>query len=98
MNQPIQTGYRGGVTSFEEIKRQIAERWSSAEAERYDPKTNCMSYRRWREAGYFVLPNQKALSTTVILERRNEQGVISKYPKRISLFYHLQVSPLGVNS
>lgn len=91
----IHTNYAGSIANYESIKKQIAERWSDKEAELYDPKTNCASYKKWQEAGYFVIPGQTALHSMVIIEKKDKSGnVISKYPKRLALFYRLQVRPI----
>ena len=92
----IQTNYGGSLANYQSVRRQIAERWSEEEACRYNPRTNCMSYRMWRSAGYFVLANQVALRSTVIITKRNKAGdIIARYPKKVALFYRLQVSPMN---
>ena len=91
----IQTNFGGSVANFESVKKQIAERWSKAEAERYNANSNCATYRQWQKSGYYVVPNQKALHSKVIIERKDKSGkIIARYPKKIALFYHLQVRPM----
>lgn len=92
--QTIQTNYAGSIANFESVKRQIAERWSPKEAEKYDPNSNCMTYKRWQEYGHHVKPGESALHATVIIEKKDRSGnVIARYPKRVALFCWLQVQP-----
>ena len=91
----IQTNYAGSISNYESVKRQISERWSEKEASQYDPKTNCMSYRKWLENGFYVMPNEKALHSIVIVEKKDKNGKITdRYPKKVALFYRLQVQKI----
>ena len=92
----IQTNYAGSIANYESVKKQIAERWSPKEAEQYDPSKNCATYKRWQEAGYYIVPGESALHSVVIIEKKDRAGnVISRYPKRVALFYRLQVRPMN---
>jgi len=92
----IETNYGGSIANYENVKKQISERWSKAEAERYDANSNCATYRQWQKSGYYIMPNQKALYSTVIIEKKdnNTGKVVARYPKKVALFYHLQVRPM----
>ena len=91
----VETNYAGSISNYEMVKKQIAEKWSEREAENYNPKTNCMSYIKWKENGFYVIPGESALHSVVVIEKKDETGkVISKYPKKIALFYRLQVRPM----
>lgn len=97
MNQTkeVKTNYKGGIASYESVKSQIAQRWPGEEVN-YRPESNCASYKFWRDKNFYIIPGEKALQSVVVIERKDKTGrVVSKYPKRISLFYHLQVRPLG---
>ncbi len=92
----IQTNFSGSIANYESVKRQIAERWSPKEAEKYDPSKNCATYKRWTEEGYYILPGSSALHSVVIIEKKDRSGkVIARYPKRVALFCWLQVSPIS---
>ena len=91
----IETNYTGSITNYESVKKQIAERWSPEEAENYNPKTNCMPYKKWQENNFYVIQGESALHSTIIIEKKDRDGkVVSKYPKKIALFYRLQVRPV----
>lgn len=91
----LQTNYAGSLANYTSVKRQIAERFSEEEAESYDPKTNCMTYKMWQRNGFYVVPGEKGLTSTVIITKKDQAGkIISRYPKRVALFCRLQVRPM----
>ena len=91
----IETNYAGSISNYEMVRRQIAERWSEREAENYDPKTNCMSYIKWKKNGFSVIPGEKALHSIIMIEKKDNVGnTMSRFPKKIALFYRLQVHPM----
>ncbi|MDO8490243.1 MAG: ArdC-like ssDNA-binding domain-containing protein [bacterium] len=89
------TPYKGSQKTYEDVKGQILERYGEEAAERYDPYMLCRTFRQWLKIGYRVKKGEKALTSTTIVEKRDEKGeVIRKYPKKISLFYETQVEKI----
>ena len=90
--------WQGSLRTFTLIKAQIAERWGEAEAENYNPKTNCFTFQTWKQRGYHVKRGEKALrSFTIVTEHgeQDEDGTAqdggARYPKGVFLFYIKQV-------
>ncbi len=94
-NIMIQTTYKGSVANFESVKAQIAERWPGEE-DKFDASSNCATYKQWQKNNYYILPNSKALTAQIIVEKKDKATgkVIARYPKKISLFCWLQVKPM----
>jgi len=89
------TNYKGSEKTAEKIKAQIAEKWGTEEAEKYNPSVNCRTFKNWKEQGFQVKKGEKALKTFTIVEKKNKEGeVISTYPKNINLFYIKQVEEI----
>ena len=92
MNKKITSNWTGSESTETLVRKQILARWGSEEAERYNPKANCLTIRQWNKNGYRVRKGEKALQSYVVIEKKDEKGaVISTYPKRINLFYQKQV-------
>ena len=91
----IETNYAGSIANYESVRKQIAERWPGQEVA-YNPKTNCATYRQWRENNFNIVPGETALHATVIITKKDKKtgDIIASYPKRVALFYHLQVRPM----
>ncbi|MCX6713271.1 MAG: hypothetical protein NTY66_03640 [Candidatus Vogelbacteria bacterium] len=90
------TNYRGSPHTYEDVKKQIAERFGVDVAERFDPYMDARSFKSWIQLGFVVRRGERALSSLVIVEKKDKDGnVIRKYPKRISLFHRLQVQECG---
>ena len=89
------TNYKGSKETYENVRKQIEERFGPEEAENYNPYFNCMTYNQWRENNYQVNPKERGFISTVILEKKDKNGkVISKYPRKVVLFCEKQVSKL----
>ena len=91
--------YTGSESTYEMVKNQIAERWGNEEAERYDPYTNCLTFREWLARGYRVRKGEKALRSVTFIGPKGEEGTeedatTKRYPKKVFLFYRLQVDKL----
>ena len=92
MNKKITSNWTGSETTETLVRKQISNRWGSEEAERYNPKANCLTIRQWNENGYRVRKGETALKSYVVIEKKDKQGqVVETYPKRINLFYQKQV-------
>lgn len=98
----IRTRYTGAQHSFDEVKRQILERFGPELAKEYDPYTNCDTLVGWQKRGYRVKPGEKSLKSIVMVEKKDEKGeVIAHYPKTVHLFYYPQTkltNPYGNRS
>jgi len=92
MNKKITSNWTGSETTETLVRKQISNRWGSEEAERYNPKANCLTIRQWNENGYRVKKGETALKSYIVIEKKDKQGkVIDTYPKQINLFYQKQV-------
>lgn len=92
MNKKITSNWTGSETTETLVRKQIANRWGSEEAERYDPKINCLTIGQWNRIGCRVKKGEKALKSYIVIEKKDEKGeVIKKYPKQINLFYVKQI-------
>ena len=89
------SNWTGSENTFNLVQKQIAERWGQEEADRYDPKENCLTFRQWLVNGYIVRKGEKALKSFVIVEKKDKKTgeIIERLPKRINLFYEKQVEP-----
>jgi len=92
MKKKITSNWTGSETTESLVRKQISNRWGSEEAEKYDPKANCLTIRQWNKNGYRVKKGEKALQSYIVIEKKDKKGtVVETYPKRINLFYQKQV-------
>lgn len=92
MSEKITSNWTGSETTSNLVRKQILERFGAEEAGRYDPTSNCLTFKQWLNNGFKVKKGEKALQSYVVIEKKNKAGeVLEKYPKRISLFYQTQV-------
>lgn len=95
MEKLISTWTGSEVTS-KLVRKQILDRFGQAEANNYDPKSNCLSFNQWLKVGYQVKKGEKAIKSFIVIEQKDAKGVvIRKYPKTINLFYTCQVEKIG---
>lgn len=86
------SNWTGSLNTFELVRKQIANRWGDEEANNYDPKRNCMTFSQWQQNGYVVKKGEKAIQSFIVIEKKDKDGtVLSKYWKKINLFYICQV-------
>lgn len=92
--------WRGSEKTAASVKEEIARRWGNEEAEKYDPRKNCFTYRSWQQKGYQVKKGEKAIRSQTLVEvtdpdvkdvKDAKQAVTAKYPKTVFLFYYKQV-------
>ena len=92
-----QAVWRGSEKTASDVKKEIAKRWGEEEAETYDPRKNCFTYRTWQALGYQVKKGEKAIRSRTLVEvtdpdaKDAKKAVIAKYPKTVFLFYYKQV-------
>ena len=95
----IQSNWTGSETTSNIVRKQIFDRWGAEEADKYDPKSNCLTFRSWINNGYRVKKGEKAIKSYIVIEKKDKEvEVISKYPKSINLFYIKQVEKIGSES
>ena len=98
MTITVKSNWTGSEITSNLVKKQIAQRWGDSEAEKYNPKENCLTFQGWLKNGYVVRQGEKAIKSFVIVEKKDKETgkVIEKSPKSINLFYELQVEPKTV--
>ena len=95
MTIKVKSNWTGSENTFNLVYKQIAERWGNEEAERYNPKENCLTFRKWLLNGYIVRKGEKAIKSFIIVEKKDKKtgAVVERRPKTIYLFFDLQVEP-----
>jgi len=93
MTITVKSNWTGSESTLNLVKKQIAQRWGETEAEKYNPKENCLTFKGWLKNGYIVKKGEKAIKSFVIVEKKDKETgrVIEKTPRSINLFYELQV-------
>lgn len=96
MIKQIMSNWTGSEKTSDLVRGQIAERWGAEEAKRYNPRTNCLTFKVWCDSGYIVRKGEKAIKSFIIVEKKDEKTgeVVEKRLKQISLFYEKQVEKL----
>lgn len=95
MTKPRST-YRGSKENYRRVAAQILEKFGEEEVANYDPYSNCLTFRQWAKAGYRVNRGEKAIKSTTLIEKTDDNGnVITRYPKVVNLFYEKQVSKIN---
>ena len=91
--EQLKSNYQGSKTTYQMVRQQVLERYGEAEAARYNPvSAHALPFRQWSEAGYRIKKGSRALKSITLIEVKDKSGeVIKKYPKKINLFYHLDV-------
>jgi hypothetical protein len=90
--------WKGSEHTAAMVAAQIEERWGEEEAEKYDPETNCFTFQTWKLKGFSVKKGEHGLLSSTIITKKGEEdsgdgGKPTTYPKRVWLFYYLQVEP-----
>src|SRR5437667_8245805 len=87
--------WKGSMKTADAVREEIANRWGEEEAENYDPRENCFTFKTWLAKGYVVKKGEKAIRsmTLVEVEDTSEKGEKRTYPKTVFLFYIRQVEP-----
>lgn len=94
----IRSNYKGSINTAKAVAQEIANRWGADEAKKYDPYRNCLTFRQWLAHNFRVKRGERSITSTTIVERKDANGeVIASYPKRVNLFYYLQVEPISAN-
>jgi hypothetical protein len=91
--QPI-SEWKGSLNTVDHVKQEIADRWGDKEAEKYNPQTNCFTFRGWLAKGYLVKKGERGIRSYTLTEHTVEERgklVNKRYFKTCYLFYYLQV-------
>lgn len=93
MTSKVKSNWTGSKNTSDLVRGQIAKRWGEAEAKRYNPYENCLTFKRWLENGCTVKKGEKGLRSFIVIEKKDKQTgtVIEKKLKTIYLFYEKQV-------
>ena len=99
MTQHIQelAHWKGSLKTADAVREEIANRWGAQEAENYDPRENCFTFKTWLAKGYVVKKGEKAIRSMTLVEVKDpntdegEEQEKRTYPKTVYLFYIKQV-------
>lgn len=92
MDKKITSNWTGSEITESLVRKQIFARWGTEEAERYNPKSNCLTIKQWNICGFRVKKGEKSLKSYVVIEKKDKAGqIVETYPKQINLFYEKQV-------
>jgi len=96
MTNKVISNWTGSENTSNIVRKQIAERWGEEEAERYDPRHNCLTFKAWLENGYIVRKGEKAIKSFIIIEKKDKETgkVVERHLKNVFLFYEKQVEPV----
>jgi hypothetical protein len=93
--------WRGSAKTADAVREEIARRWGDAEAEKYDPLTNCFTIGTWNQLGYRVKKGEKAIRSITYVEGTDpadtaddadaDEQEVRTYRKTVYLFYRIQV-------
>ena len=92
---PKVSNWQNSEKTRDAIAQQISERWGPSEVKNYDPDRNCLPFVTWLNLGFRPKPKSKALTSVTYIERKDGDGnVISKFPRKVCLFYYRDVISL----
>jgi hypothetical protein len=93
--------WRGSEKTADAVREEIARRWGDAEAEKYNPLTNCFTIGTWNQLGYRVKKGEKAIRSVTYVAGtdqaadddadEDEAQEMRTYRKTVYLFYRTQV-------
>lgn len=94
---PKISNWQNSIKTRDAIAKQIAERWGESEARNnYDPERNCLPFVTWVNLGFRPKAKSKALKSITYIEKRDTDGnIVSKYPRKINLFYYRDVEKIA---
>ncbi len=89
------TAYRGSLNTAAHVGDQIEKRFGPKARKEYDARSNCRTFASWLQLGFRVKAKERALQSITYVEKKDSAGnVVETYPRKISLFYISQVSPI----
>ena len=91
----ITSPYKGSEKTKEMVEEQIRAIYGPQEVKNYNPYKNALTFAGWLHLGYRPMKNSKALKSITYVEKKDAVGnVISKYPRKINLYYYRAVEPI----
>jgi hypothetical protein len=94
----ITSNYQGSSKTKEMVEEQIRKIYGDKEVRNYNPYKNALTFASWIRLGYRPKKGSKALKSITYVEKKDAEGnVISKYPRKINLFYYRSVEPIKIN-
>jgi hypothetical protein len=91
------TKYTGSKQTFDMVASQIESRFGKAARKRYDPKMNTRTFVQWVHLGYKIKKGERPLESITFIEKKNASGeVISKFPRKIYLWFISQVERVNI--
>ena len=92
------SNYKGSEKTKEMVEEQIEKIWGKAEVKNYNPYKNALTFASWLKLGFRPIKGSKSLQSITYVESKDAQGnIISKYPRKINLFYYRSVEPIVNN-
>lgn len=92
----MKSTYRGGEKSRETVRNILRSRYGDEVAENYDPETDVMTIKTINEYGMRVKRGEKAIRVTCICEKKDKDGELKKFPRKVNLFHvKLQCEKVG---
>lgn len=93
--EKIISSYSGSKETFQMVAKQIKDRFGDKEVKKYNPYTNCLTFRQWSKIGFKVKKGSKALKSLTFIKVEDEAGnIVKTYPKTINLFYYLDTEKI----
>lgn len=93
--QEVLSNYHGSERTYNLVSDQIKERFGEKEQKKYNPYTNCLTFKQWQSLGYGVKKGEVSIKSITIVEKKDEQGnIVKTYPRTVHLFYRKQVQKL----
>ena len=94
IDMPLMSPYRGSEKTLEMVKQQVAERWGTAVANKFNPHTDAMPFASWLKYGFQVKKGEKALRSITFIESEDPAtGELKSIRKTVFLFHRKQVEP-----
>ncbi|OQA36518.1 MAG: hypothetical protein BWY53_00510 [Parcubacteria group bacterium ADurb.Bin326] len=92
----IRSNYTGSQVTKQAVAEELERRYGKEEAAKYDPYTNCLTFKQWLANKFRVRKGEKSIQSITFVESKDENGeVIATFPRKIHLFYYLQVEPIS---
>jgi len=92
---PKVSNWQNSSKTREMVSAQIAQRWGKSEVKNYNPEKNALPFSTWVTLGYRPKRGSKALTSVTYIEKKDAKGkVVSKYPRKINLFYYRDIEKI----
>lgn len=82
----------GSEATYNDVKKQLLERFGKKVADGYKPTENCAPYSVWSKAGFKIKRGEHSLKSVTFIEKEDEAtGEIRKIRRTVNLFHRCQV-------